>query len=94
MDEKGDVLQWGNHYDPAAKGPEITLAGKNVQTVETSADRIIALSKDGTVYSLPKAKADQRNGTKSFEPTWIPFMSSPAPISYKTIKIPASYFER
>lgn len=94
MDEKGDILQWGVGYAPNIKAPEKTLTGKNIIAVELSEDRVFALSKAGSVYSLPMAKKDQAEGIKMPKPSWIPGLSSDSKISYRILKPELDYFER
>lgn len=94
VDEKGNVYEWGIGYGKGIKEPEVVLAGKDIQRIEASADRIFALSKDGTLYSLPISKVDQQEGPKPDEPSWIPFVKSKAPISYKTLTVPLEYFDK
>ncbi|KAF8436449.1 regulator of chromosome condensation 1/beta-lactamase-inhibitor protein II [Terfezia claveryi] len=94
VDEKGNVYEWGIGYGKDINEPEVVLAGKDIQRIEASADRIFALSKDGTLYSLPIIKVDQREGPKPDEPSWIPFTKSKAPVSYKTLKVPLEYFDK
>ena len=84
--ENGDLYQWGTSYSADAREPQRTLRGKNLVCVTLSNDRIIALSKNGTVYSLPVSKEDQLSGPKCSEPSWIPFWASSSPISYRTLK--------
>lgn len=94
MDEKGNVYEWGTGYSKGIKEPEVVLAGKDIQRIESSADRIFALSKHGTLYSLPISKVDQQEGPKPDEPSWIPFIKSKALVSYKTLKVPLEYSDR
>lgn len=94
MTENGDLLQWGIGYSEGIKKPELTLAGKNLQRVEMSADRIFALSKDGIVYSLPKSKKEQEEGYKPSESGWIFFVKGKAKVSYKKVELPLSHFEK
>lgn len=86
--ERGDLLQWGTGYAPDAKQPVPTLTGKDLISVEISKDRIIALSKNGKVYSIPVSKEDQTTGPKQSESSWIPFLSSTSSISYRLIQPP------
>lgn len=86
--EQGDLLQWGIQYSPDARTPEVTLKGKGLVSIEISRDRIIALSSSGKVYSIPVSQSDQASGTKQSESSWIPFMSSMASISYRTLQPP------
>lgn len=94
MDENGNVYEWGIGYGKGIKKPEVVLAGKDIQRIEASADRIFALSKEGTLYSLPISKVDQQAGPKPDEPSCIPFKKSKALVSYKTLKVPLEYFDK
>ncbi|KAF8423800.1 putative mitochondrial protein Fmp25 [Tirmania nivea] len=94
VDEQGNVYEWGIGYGKGIKEPEVVLAGKDIQRIEASADRIFALSKDGTLYSFPISKVDQQEGPKPDEPSWIPFTKSKARISHKTLKVPLEYFDK
>lgn len=86
--ESGDLLQWGTGYASDANKPEPTLTGKDLVSIEISKDRIIALSRNGKVYSLPISKEDQTAGPKPSESSWLPFLSSTSPISYRLIQPP------
>ncbi|MCJ1484733.1 hypothetical protein MMC06_004906 [Schaereria dolodes] len=94
--EKGDLLQWGTAYSEETTLPTPTLISKDIISISISRDRILALSSDGKVYSLPVSRDDQLNGPKPSESAWyLPFYSTPSPISYRTIKAPyLSYSER
>ncbi|KAJ4292999.1 hypothetical protein N0V88_005663 [Collariella sp. IMI 366227] len=85
--EKGDLVQWGTAFSKDASTPVVTLKGKDISKIAISRDRIIALSSNGSVYSIPVAKADQvlgqKQSTSSSVPLWTP--ESPA-ISYRTLK--------
>lgn len=85
--EKGDLVQWGVGYSPESKEPTPTLRGKNIMKISTSQDRILALSRSGTVYSIPISKSDQESGPKPQESTWLPFWSTRSPLSYRNMKI-------
>lgn len=85
--EKGDLVQWGTAFSKDSVVPTVTLQGKNLSKIAVSRDRIIALSSNGSVYSLPVSQADQisavgaasgtsSNGTSSS--SWLPFWSSPS----------------
>jgi len=50
-----------------------------------SRDRIIALSSNGNVFTLPISKKDQETGPKSTESSWIPYWSSASRISYRQL---------
>ncbi|KAH6615622.1 regulator of chromosome condensation 1/beta-lactamase-inhibitor protein II [Chaetomium sp. MPI-SDFR-AT-0129] len=83
--EKGDLVQWGTAFSKDSVAPTVTLQGKNLSKIAISRDRIIALSSNGSVYSLPVSQADQvavaqaTSGTQSSETSsssWLPFWSS------------------
>lgn len=86
--EKGDLVQWGAGYWDEDPRPAYTLKGKDVVKVAVSRDRILALTKGGSVYSLPVAKVDQLGGArKEGSSSWFSFWSSPgSSISYREIK--------
>ncbi|KAL1620387.1 putative mitochondrial protein fmp25 [Diplodia seriata] len=86
INEKGDLLQWGTAYDKDCVAPAVTLRGKNLKSLTLSRDRVIALASNGKVYSVPVSKEEQEKGKKTSESSWIPFWSSSAPISYRTIE--------
>ncbi|KAL8794011.1 MAG: hypothetical protein Q9195_003417 [Heterodermia aff. obscurata] len=86
--ERGDLLQWGTGFSPDARQPLPTLSGKDLVSLEISRDRIIALSKNGKVYSIPISKEDQESGPKPVEPSWIPLFGFTSPISYRQIQPP------
>lgn len=65
--EQGDLVQWGTGYSPENPSPAYTLKGKDLIKLAISRDRILALSKSGSVYSLPVSKTDQLGGAKSSE---------------------------
>ncbi|KAL2131007.1 hypothetical protein VTI74DRAFT_5666 [Chaetomium olivicolor] len=85
--ENGDLVQWGAAFSKDAAAPTVTLKGKDISKIALSRDRIIALSSNGSVYSIPVAKADQASGekqsSKSSLPFWTPETSS---ISYRALK--------
>lgn len=86
MTENGDVVQWGSGYAANIAEPEITLKGKNITKVGLSQDRVVALSKSGTVYSLPFGKEEQETYPKPDETSWLPFWtSSKSTISYRNL---------
>ena len=90
--ETGDLLQWGTDFSaessPKSRLPTLTLKGKNLTQLAISRDRIIALSSSGKVYSVSASQPDQLSGPKPQESTWLPFWTSPSPISYRTIDVP------
>lgn len=84
--ENGDLLQWGTAFSPTCRSPTPTLTGKDLTKLSISKDRIIALSSNGTVFSVPVSQADHDLGPKSQESSWFPFWTSKSRISYRTIK--------
>lgn len=84
--ENGDLVQWGKAYSEDVVQPTVTLKGKDLKSIAISRDRVIGLAKNGTVYSIPVSKADQENGPKPSESSWIPFVTSTSPISYRRLK--------
>jgi alpha-tubulin suppressor-like RCC1 family protein len=83
--ENGDLLQWGTGFSATATQPTPTLSGKDLVKLAISRDRVIALSSGGQVYSIPASLADQINGPKPSENSWIPFWKSRSRISYRKI---------
>ena len=83
--EKGDLVQWGQAFSDTDFKPTETLTGKNLISLALSESRIIALSSDGTVYSLPISKTEQSTGPKSRESSWIPFWASQSNLSYRVL---------
>ncbi|MCJ1322315.1 hypothetical protein MMC15_007663 [Xylographa vitiligo] len=86
--ENGDLLQWGSDFSAESRQPIPTLQGKNLTQIQISRDRIVALSSSGKVYTLPVSLPDQLSGPKPQESSWIPFLSSTSPVSYRTIQTP------
>ncbi|KAL7938809.1 regulator of chromosome condensation 1/beta-lactamase-inhibitor protein II [Trichoderma chlorosporum] len=62
--EKGDLVQWGLGFSKADPTPVTTLKGKDLAKIEVSEDRIIALSRGGSVYAIPASRDDQEGGKK------------------------------
>ncbi|KAH0492970.1 hypothetical protein TgHK011_007895 [Trichoderma gracile] len=62
--EKGDLVQWGLGFSKADPTPVTTLKGKDLSKIEVSEDRIIALSRGGSVYAIPASRDDQEGGKK------------------------------
>ncbi|KAJ4325557.1 hypothetical protein N0V84_003435 [Fusarium piperis] len=62
--EKGDLVQWGLGYNKEDPSPVPTLTGKDIIKIDVSLDRIIALSRNGKVYSIPSSRDDQEGGLK------------------------------
>ncbi|GAB7361247.1 hypothetical protein MBLNU230_g1308t1 [Neophaeotheca triangularis] len=85
IDERGDLYQWGTGYSADIKDPVTTLKGKNLVSLSISKDRILGLSKNGKVYSIPVSASEQESGSKPSEASWIPFWSYNSPIAYRTI---------
>lgn len=84
--EKGDLVQWGAAFSKDSVAPAVTLKGKDLAKIAVSRDRIIALSSNGSVYSVPVAKADQAAGAKETTKSWIPLWSETATTSYRSLK--------
>lgn len=84
--ENGDLVQWGKGYSEDNVQPTVTLRGKDLKTIAISRDRIVALSRNGSVYSIPVSKIDQESGPKPSEASWIPFWNSQSNISYRKLK--------
>ncbi|KAI5863690.1 RCC1/BLIP-II [Durotheca rogersii] len=74
--EAGDLVQWGTAFSKTNPAPVETLRGKNIVKIAISRDRIIALSKDGAVYSVPVASSDQYSSHSSAQ-SWFSFWSTP-----------------
>jgi len=83
--ENGDLVQWGNGFSTTVSEPTSTLRGKDLIKLAISRDRIIALSSGGQVYSIPAAQADQVEGPKPSENSWIPFWKGRSRISYRRL---------
>ncbi|KAI0389478.1 RCC1/BLIP-II [Xylariaceae sp. FL0594] len=79
--ETGDLVQWGTGFSKDDPTPKPTLKGKNLVRVEISRDRIVALSKDGQVYSLPVSASDQAASDKAASSKW-----SSSNINYRQLK--------
>jgi alpha-tubulin suppressor-like RCC1 family protein len=77
--ENGDMVQWGTGFSDKLTIPTTTLKGKDIIQVSVSADRVIALSSNGAVYSVPASLIDQESGIKQDLPaqgsSWIPLWS-------------------
>ena len=85
IDEKGNLVQWGTAFKQDVKEPVVTLNGKNLVSLSISRDRILGLSKNGKVYSIPVSAEEQEAGPKPGEATWIPFWTWRSPVSYRAI---------
>ncbi|KAK9351173.1 regulator of chromosome condensation 1/beta-lactamase-inhibitor protein II [Lipomyces doorenjongii] len=94
---RGDLLAWGDGYDPAANIPELILSSKNIRSVQISQDRIYALTDKGdTIYSLPgsrkemQAVQEKEQNKKWYYSIFTPYRKAPA---FTTIKVPLGTFE-
>lgn len=84
--ENGDLVQWGKGFSEESTQPTVTLRGKDLKSIAISRDRIVGLSRNGTVYSIPVSKMDQETGSKPSEASWIPFWNGHSNISYRELK--------
>lgn len=88
VNENGDLLQWGVGYSKDTSIPTVTLKGKNLTSISFSRDRILGLTRDGSVYSVPVSKAEQESESKVSESSSIPFWSSTTSVGCRKIQIP------
>jgi alpha-tubulin suppressor-like RCC1 family protein len=86
--EDGDLLQWGTGFSPSSKGPTPTLRGKDLVKLSISRDRIIALSSNGTVYSVSASQADNASASRRQESSFFSFWKSGSPTGYRTLTPP------
>ncbi|KAK4166572.1 regulator of chromosome condensation 1/beta-lactamase-inhibitor protein II [Cladorrhinum sp. PSN259] len=86
VNEKGDLVQWGVGFSPDATTPEVTLKGKDLTKITVSRDRVIGLSSNGQVYSLPVSKADQSlsKNEAAASSSWFPSLWSGSQSSSST----------
>jgi alpha-tubulin suppressor-like RCC1 family protein len=63
--ESGDLVQWGLGYSRTHPGPSTTVKGKDIVKIDVSADRVLALCRNGSVLSIPASSQDQQDGTKA-----------------------------
>ncbi|KAF2399733.1 RCC1/BLIP-II, partial [Trichodelitschia bisporula] len=70
VDDAGDLLLWGTGFDPACRAPTKTLTGRDLCAVALSRGRVLALGRDGAVYSLPVSRAEQEAGPKVSGSFW------------------------
>lgn len=84
--EDGDLVQWGKEYSEESTKPTVTLKGRDLKSIAISRDRIVGLSRSGSLYSVPVSKMDQETGPKPSEASWIPFWNSRSSISYRKLK--------
>lgn len=93
--EKGELIQWGKGFSESDFKPTQTLTGKNLTSLCMSQDRILALSSDGKVYSLPISKNDQQSGRKPRDGSWVPFRSGGnADVSFRVLQPKLGMTER
>ncbi|KAK9366280.1 regulator of chromosome condensation 1/beta-lactamase-inhibitor protein II [Lipomyces kononenkoae] len=94
---RGDLLAWGDGYDPAASVPELILSGKNIRSVQISEGRIYALTNKGDkIYSIPGSKRDMQNSADNKQNMpWYSsiFASYGKSVEFDTIKVPHGAFE-
>ena len=86
IDDKGDLLQWGVAHSARESAPKVTLKGKDLGSIVLSRDRVLALARNGKVYSIPVSETDQASGSKAKEASWLPFWSGEPTISYRTLQ--------
>ena len=86
--ENGDLVQWGVGFSRSNPTPRATLRGKDLVKIGLSQDRVIGLSRDGSVYSIPVSESDQASGAKPApSSSWLPFWTaSPSPVSFRRLK--------
>ncbi|KAI2631190.1 regulator of chromosome condensation 1/beta-lactamase-inhibitor protein II [Xylaria nigripes] len=84
--EQGDLIQWGTGFSKSSPTPTPTLKGKDLVRIEISRDRVIALGKNGSVYSVPVAQVDQATNGKSTSSSWS-FWSRPSDVNYRELKL-------
>ncbi|KAI1249613.1 hypothetical protein MGN70_009226 [Eutypa lata] len=84
--ERGDLVQWGTAFSPTHPTPTTILRGKDLVKIDISRDRIIALGKNGTVYSIPVSGSDQAVGEKPQQSSWLSLWSNPNQTSYRQLK--------
>lgn len=51
VDAHGDIVQWGDGY--AQGDPQRTLVGHDIARVQLTADKLYALARNGTIYTIP-----------------------------------------
>jgi alpha-tubulin suppressor-like RCC1 family protein len=87
--ERGDLVQWGTAFSKDDPKPVTTLKGKDLVKLAISRDRILALAKSGTVYSLPVSSSDQASDPKEESSSWFGLWSSPSSASYRKLNLPS-----
>ncbi|KAJ5644684.1 hypothetical protein N7507_010695 [Penicillium longicatenatum] len=84
--EDGDLVQWGKGFSETEYKPSKTLTGKNLISLALSESRLIALSSDGNIYSVPISKSEQTSGPKTRESSWVPLWGGKSALSYRILK--------
>ncbi|KAJ6093306.1 hypothetical protein N7486_008595 [Penicillium sp. IBT 16267x] len=84
--EDGDLVQWGKGFSETEFKPSKTLTGKNLISLALSESRLIALSSDGNIYSVPISKSEQISGPKAWESSWVPLWGGRSALSYRILK--------
>lgn len=89
INEKGNLILWGDAVSTTDPNPVTTLEGKDLVKLAVSADRVLALSSGGTVYSVPVSRHDQLTGQKvATDGSWLPFWHStgqPDAVNYRDL---------
>lgn len=89
INEKGNLVMWGDAVSMEDPNPVTTLEGKDLVKLAVSVDRVVALSSGGDVYSVPVSRHDQLTGQKvAPDGSWIPLWnSSPQPdaVNYRDL---------
>ncbi|KAI0340522.1 RCC1/BLIP-II [Trametopsis cervina] len=82
IDAKGDVYQWGDGFfglqesasRPSSSGkPTLTLRGKNIVSLQSTIDRVFALSASGKIYVLSSQSSAQTLATGAPTPSSTPW---------------------
>ncbi|KAK9376481.1 regulator of chromosome condensation 1/beta-lactamase-inhibitor protein II [Lipomyces chichibuensis] len=94
---RGDLMAWGDGYDPAANVPEVILSSKNIRSVQISQGRIYALTDKGDkIYSIPGSKSEMQvpqekeQNKRWYFSIFTPYRKAPA---FTTINVPLGTFE-
>ena len=90
INEKGSLVLWGDAVSTSDPNPVTALEGKDLVKLAVSADRVVALSNNGTVYSVPVSRQDQLTGQKVSPDgsSWLPLWQSsgqPDAINYRNL---------
>lgn len=88
ISESGDLLQWGTGFSSTSQGPTPTLTGKDLVKINISRDCIIALSSNGTVYSVSGSQENNESGSSPNKHSWFQmWKSTPSTLtSYRTLR--------